>query len=100
MHRRLNALRRQSAALKQGGFQLLLAEGEVLAFLRESTDEKIIVVGNRGTDQTVFIPCWMAGLADGTRLIDALSEREVVVGSGKASLSPAHGQAAYLRVQT
>lgn len=46
------------------------------------------------------MPCWMAGLADGTRLIDALSEREVVVRGGKASLGLAHGQAAYLRVQT
>jgi alpha-glucosidase len=99
MHRRLNALRLESSALKHGGFQLLLAEGDLLAFLRESAEEKIIVAGNRGSEQVAHIPCWMAGLADGARLVDALSGAEVFVQKGQATLALAHGQAAYLRVQ-
>jgi alpha-glucosidase len=43
-------LRRTSPALIDGGFQILLAEQDVLAYMRDTDNEQIIVIGNRGTD--------------------------------------------------
>ncbi len=41
-------LRRTSPALIDGGFQVLLAEENLLAYLRDTDEEQIIVIGNRG----------------------------------------------------
>jgi alpha-glucosidase len=54
-YKRLVALRRSSSALRQGGFQVLLAEEDLLAYLRDADQELVIVVGNRGPGQ------WLAG---------------------------------------
>ncbi len=40
-------LRRTSRALTDGGFQTLLVEENVLAYLRDTDEEQIIVIGNR-----------------------------------------------------
>lgn len=47
-HRTLIHLRRTAPALIEGGFQALLAEDHVLAYLRDTDEQQIIVVGNRG----------------------------------------------------
>ena len=44
-------LRRTSPALIDGGFQVLLVEENLLAYLRDTDEEKIIVIGNRGSDE-------------------------------------------------
>jgi alpha-glucosidase len=47
-YQRLIRLRQTSAALIEGGFQVLLCEENVLAFLRDTDAEQILIVGNRG----------------------------------------------------
>ncbi|MFO7623596.1 MAG: alpha-amylase family glycosyl hydrolase, partial [Anaerolineales bacterium] len=47
-YNKLVALRRRSAALREGGFQVLLVEENLLAYLRDAEQELVIVVGNRG----------------------------------------------------
>ena len=44
-------LRRNSPAILNGGFQILLCEENVLAYLRDTDEEQIIVIGNRGPDE-------------------------------------------------
>lgn len=47
-YRELLALRRRSPALRRGRLEVLHAEGDVLAFLREGGGESIVVAVNRG----------------------------------------------------
>ena len=49
-HRRAIAIRRGSHALQQGGFQLLHASGDLVAFQRRSRQERMIVAAWRGDD--------------------------------------------------
>jgi alpha-glucosidase len=47
LYRDLIALRRGSRALRHGGLRWWLAEDDVVAFLRETTDERVLVVAAR-----------------------------------------------------
>ena len=101
-HKKLIAIRHNSHALKHGGFQVLLAEGDCVAFLRESNEEKIIVVGYRGdkTLENITIPVSDSGFADGTKFRDLVSDAVVVVTAGQIQLPPlVHGQAMLLTVE-
>ncbi|MDQ2847317.1 MAG: glycoside hydrolase family 13 protein [Actinomycetota bacterium] len=46
-YRELIALRQQVRALRRGGLRWVLADGDVLAYLRETPDERILVVAAR-----------------------------------------------------
>lgn len=61
-------LRRTSPALIDGGFQVLLVEENVLAYLRDTDEEQIIVIGNRGTAEypAGALPLQHGAIADGT----------------------------------
>jgi len=41
-------LRKNSSAILEGGFQILLCEENTIAYLRDTDDEQILVIGNRG----------------------------------------------------
>lgn len=73
-YRELIHLRRESAALAEGGFQLLLAEGEALAFLRESRDECLLVTAQRAAGPSPAIPVRHAGLPDGARFEQVIGD--------------------------
>lgn len=53
--RQLIALRRSSHALATGGFALLSAEGDVLAYERRSGQERYIIVLNLGSRDEIFL---------------------------------------------
>lgn len=58
-YRRLIHVRKASAALRSGGLKLLTAQGHpspVLAFLREASDERVLVVHNLGDAQAAAGP--------------------------------------------
>ncbi len=78
----LMKLRRTSPALRQGGYQLLYASGDTLAFQRESNEERLIVVARRGNDGLVALPVLHAGLPDGIHLHELLTGNEAVVTNG------------------
>lgn len=73
-HQHLIALRKTAPALLEGGFQMLYAQGSTLAYLRESADQRLLVIGQRGPDALtdVKIPVWHGGYADGAVLNDLL----------------------------
>jgi alpha-glucosidase len=52
LHRELIALRRRHAALQVGSYRPLAVEGDVLAFVRETGGDKLLVALNMGAQQT------------------------------------------------
>jgi alpha-glucosidase len=74
-------LRRTSPALISGGFQTLLAEENVLAYLRDSDKEQIIVVANRGPGDRPAGPLPVAhgALGDGTEFQELLTGQQLTV---------------------
>jgi len=61
--RRLIALRRSEAALREGGYMTLLARGPVFSFARQRRGEVIVVVASRDVaPASAGIPVWKAGL--------------------------------------
>ena len=101
-HQKVIKIRKGSHAMKQGGFQILRAAGDVIAFQRQSRREQIIAVVYRGADDMAGVGLDMAraNLPDGSRLTDLLSGRSYIVAQGRLELSQLkHGQALYLRVE-
>ncbi len=72
---RLIQLRKTAPALRHGGFQMLQAEGEWLAYQRQSAEQRMIVVVYRGTEAALNtrLAVRHGGLADGTTLTDKLT---------------------------
>jgi alpha-glucosidase len=75
-------LRRGSPALSHGGFQLLHAEGNTVAFMREAPRERLLVVARRAEDELAALPVRSAALPDGTPLHELLTGAECVVSNG------------------
>lgn len=101
-HRRAIAIRRESHALQQGGFQLLHASGDLVAFQRRSRQERMIVAAWRGDKgmKAINLDMRLADVPDGGQLTDLLSGSEFSVSGGKLTLADlAHGQALFLRVE-
>ncbi len=100
-YQRLAGLRRAAPALRQGGFQLLLADGHTLAYQREAPEERLIVVARRADDGRSALPVRHGGLSDGVRLREVLSGATTEVQGGQMALSglPAVG-AQIWRVET
>lgn len=86
-YQRLIRLRRSSPALRHGGFQILYAAGETLAFMREAPEERLVVVARRAADVLSALPVRHGGLPDGIVLRDVISGAETLVEQGKLSLS-------------
>ena len=99
--RQVVQLRANSPALKEGGFQLLYAEGDLVAFLREHPQQSILAIGYRGQapSPSVDIPVWQGGIAAGTQLTDLISgQRFSVTGDSLTLEGLAHGQTLLLQV--
>ena len=102
-HQRVIALRKGSHALQQGGFQVLHAAGNLIAFQRQSRQEQVIVAAWRGSDEMPAVELDMvkADVPDGSTLTDLLNGEQYVVDAGVLRLAElAHGQALFLRVNT
>ena len=100
-HQRVIALRKGSHALQQGGFQVLHAAGNLIAFQRQSRQEQVIVAAWRGKDDMLAVELDMvkANVPDGGTLTDLLNGEQYVVDAGVLRLAElAHGQALFLRV--
>ncbi len=116
-HRQLIHLRRHSTALRRGGFQLLLVEADVVAYQRESRDDRVIVVACRDGDRSagvspassfesptpagetpaLRVPVDHGGIADGTRFVDVFSGESFDVRDGSLWLRPFGQGAVVLR---
>jgi alpha-glucosidase len=93
-YQRWIALRRSSPALRYGGFQMLYADGETLAFMREAPEERMIVVARRAADGLEALPVRHGGLPDGLVLQEVISSAETVVEQGMLSLANLPGPGA------
>ncbi len=80
----LIALRRSSNALAHGGFQFLLAEGDLMAYQHTAEAETLIFIGYRGngSDTPMSIPVHHGGVADGTALTDVIGGKTYTVADG------------------
>ncbi|MEZ4519092.1 MAG: alpha-amylase family glycosyl hydrolase [Chloroflexota bacterium] len=87
-HRDLIRLRRESAALQRGGFQLLLEAEDSVCYQRELLDERLLVLAHRSLApaEGLTISAAVAGLPDGARFIELFGERETRVRHGQLSL--------------
>ena len=89
-HRTLIHLRRRSAALQRGGFQLLLSDRDAVAYQRESLDERLLVIAHRGESPRPggVLPVAHGGIADGARFVDLASGDSITVRDGGLPLPP------------
>ncbi len=99
-YKQLIQLRRESAVLQTGGFQMLLAETDTLAYQREGETGRILVVAHRSPTPrpAAPIPVSHGGIPNGTRFIEYFSHHEVTVINGEIGL-PAQPQGATLWVE-
>lgn len=92
-HQKLIQLRRTSHALSEGGFQILHAEGDLLVYQRQSSQEQLIIVGYRGQEplDNVSIPVAHGNISDSANVTDLLSGQSfsVLDGNLKVDLLPA-----------
>jgi alpha-glucosidase len=86
-YKQLIRLRRSSPALRHGGFQMLYAAGETLAFMREAPEERLIIVARRAADGLKALPVEHSGLPDGIAIQDAISGAVTVIEQGMLSLA-------------
>ena len=77
-------LRRTSPALIDGGFQLLAAEPDTIAYLRDADEEQMVVVGHRGPAARPAQPLWVApgAIPDGAELVELFSGARATVTGG------------------
>ena len=87
-HRALIQLRRWSAALQRGGFQVLLIEPDTVAYQRECLGDRVIVIAHRGEKPRPAgtIEVAHGGVADGTRFVDWASGAELIARDGTLPL--------------
>jgi alpha-glucosidase len=83
-------LRRTTPALIEGGYQLLHAAGETLAFMREAPTDRLIVVACRSATEHNTLSVRQAGLADGTRLHERLTGRVTTIQNGTLAIGTSH----------
>lgn len=59
-YRSLIAVRRSSRALRHGGLRWVLAEDDAVGYLRETADERVLVVAARAPWSGATLPGWLA----------------------------------------
>lgn len=99
-YRSLIQLRKESAVLQDGGFQMLLIEPDTFVYQREGKNGRILVTAHRNPKPRPagLLPVAHGGIPDGTRFIEHFSRQEMVVANGALPL-PEHGQGARLWIE-
>lgn len=83
---KLAALRKNNAALREGGFKELLAEGDVYSFARFAGGATIITVINKGGKKIAAIPLWHMGKIKGA-LKDIFNGKKYKIKNGVLKLT-------------
>ena len=81
--------RKSAPALLHGGYQDLYAHNGLIAYQRQSIEQRLIVIAHRGPDtlNEVTIPVWQGGIHDGAVLADWISGGTHTVTNGAIRLS-------------
>ena len=87
-YQQLIRLRRSAPALIAGGFQVLLVEPDTLVYQRDSQEQTILVVAQRGVSQhpAFPLPVALGGIPDGTVFSELFSGSTAQVESGMLPL--------------
>ena len=87
-YKKLIQLRRNSPALIDGGFQVLLVEQNILAYLRDTENDKIIIIGNRGPEERPAGKLFVrdGGISDGNLFEEIFTGKTSAVQDGYLSL--------------
>lgn len=87
-YQQIITLRRSSAVLQFGGFQILAVEEDTIVYQREYMDEYILVIAQRASDPRPGgeIPVIQGGIPDGMRFREYFSGQETLVREGKLNL--------------
>ena len=85
-YRKLIVLRKQMPVLQEGGFQLLYAAEDTIAFQREIPGERVMVVARRSADNLDALPLKATGLADGVEFRELLTNQTSKITGGKLPL--------------
>jgi alpha-glucosidase len=91
--RRLIRLRRDSHALRRGGLRWVHARGDVLAFLRESLGERVLVQISRDDHEPVRLDTGSLGAGRGTGLLHGTDDLPM---DGPSVLLPSHGPSVHV----
>jgi alpha-glucosidase len=94
-YRRLAAVRRSSHALRRGGFRWVHVGPHALTFLRESSDERVLVHAARATGAAIAVPAGALGVTDGAPAESLLDDADLRAEGGMLRL-PADGPAFHL----
>ncbi|MFN2199035.1 MAG: alpha-amylase family glycosyl hydrolase, partial [Anaerolineales bacterium] len=100
-YQQLIRLRRSSAALKVGGFQMILEEQDTFAYQRETPTQRVIVIAHRSATPRPPIPLEVrqAGIEDGTSFREYFSGHTLQVQNGLLPLaSLPQGAALYVQI--
>lgn len=94
-YRQMIRLRRETAVLQSGGFQILLVEADTIAYQRASVADCLLVLAHRGVQPrpAAPLPVTAAGVPDGARFIELFTGESAVVAEGMLPL-PAQPQGA------
>lgn len=85
-YQKLIRWRKELEVLQQGGFQMLYAEDNTIAYQRERPGERLIVVARRGADGLAALPLTGAGLGPEARFRELLSGKEATLSDERLSL--------------
>jgi alpha-glucosidase len=87
-YQKLIGLRKESDALIEGGYQVLLAEGDMLAFLRDSDQQLLISVVFRGSGEhpAFGLPVTHGAVPDGVEFVELFSGARARVENGHLPL--------------
>ncbi|NWJ46650.1 MAG: maltodextrin glucosidase [Chloroflexi bacterium] len=86
-YRQLTRLRKESTALQAGGFQIIYAQDETVAYQREAEAEGLLVVARRSDDGLKALPVAHTNLTDGMQLVEYFSGASAMVGEGLLPLT-------------
>lgn len=100
-YQQLIKIRQDADALRNGGFQILSADGDYLAFTRQSNQQTLLIVAYRGDTPApqTSIPVVNAGVVDGAVFTDLLTQQTFTVTHGQIVVEGlSHGQALILEM--
>ncbi len=96
-YKRLIVLRKETAVLQTGGFQIVSVEPDTIIYQRANGKGRILVIAHRGEQPRLTGPLPIAhgGIPDGARFVEVFTGQELVVIDGRLPL-PNHPQGATL----
>lgn len=82
-YKALIALRKESAVLQTGAFQILAVEAETIAFQRVGQNGRFLIIAHRGENaRTGALPVAHGGIGDGTVFTNVFTDERCVVQNG------------------